>query len=77
MEELNQNDIIESYIHQLRELDWKYRKLERKYNRKQQENQKLQNVIKKQNRRISRLRGDKQEFHNEPRVVRKAKGKIK
>lgn len=78
MADMNDNDqLMESYIQQLRDFDHKYRKLERKYNRLQEKNQVMSRIISKQNKRISRLRGDKQHFVNEPRTVRKAKGKVK
>ena len=65
------------YLAQIKELDWAYRKLEKKYHKLQQKNQSLVWVIRKQNKRIQRLQGEQQKYVNEPKVVRKRKGKLK
>lgn len=74
MEDMKKNDeLVESYIQQLRDFDYRYRKLERKYNRMQMKNQDLIWTIRKMNRLITRLRGAKESFVNVPKRVRRGK----
>lgn len=70
-------ELEESYIQQLKELDWAYRKLEKKYHKLQMKFQDRMWVVKKQNKMIQRLQGEKEHYVNEPKVVRKARGKIR
>lgn len=81
MKDLKMNDDfeheVESYVAQLKQLEWEYRKLEKKYHKMQMKNQDLTWVIRKQNQRIQKLQGEKDHYHNEPKVVRKARGKMK
>lgn len=66
-----------TYVEQIKDLDWKYKKLEKKYHKLQMKYQDRLWIIKKLNRRITNLEGNKQHYNNEPKSVRQAKGKIR
>lgn len=72
-----EQDEVHRYQDQLYTLEQSYRKLEKKYRKLQMKYQDRMWVIRKQNKRIQKLEGNKLGYHNDPVSVRKAKGKRK